>query len=400
MPNLALSRAFRSMLALSMLSPVMVEAQQAPVVADSEGIRVVSNALPPSGPTEWVLSSEPRLRIGTAEADADSGDQVLSRVAGALRLSNGDIVVANAGGYDLRYYTDLGATRAIVGGKGGGPGEFQALSWIGNCGADSVLAYDFLNRRVSVFGPDHELVRSFTPTSPGSPTPPAALHCDREGHFVVLGRSPSIGIDRTPYFRPDVALAIATTTGDLTASLGFVPGTEQYRRPNSVGPRALGKRTSVAIGGGRVYVGTADTYAVAAFDLQGRHVMTVRLDTEPEPITDEDLSAFRTWELAQAHRASQRASWARQLDEMVFPEYFPAYASLLVDAVGCLWVEDYEMLPATPRTWTVFSPNGALLARVRLPAGFGITDVGSDWVLGVGRDGLGVEYVELYSLVR
>jgi hypothetical protein len=50
--------------------------------------------------------------------------------------------------------------------------------------------------------------------------------------------------------------------------------------------------------------------------------------------------------------------------------------------------------------WSVFDSSGAYLGTIALPAGFELHQVGKDFVLGVTRNELDVQVVELYSLDR
>ena len=88
------------------------------------------------------------------------------------------------------------------------------------------------------------------------------------------------------------------------------------------------------------------------------------------------------------------------LDEMAVPATRPAYGILLVDAQGNLWAGEYTRYPASPQRWTVFSRNGELLGEVTVAEQFKVLQIGADWVLGVGRDELDVEYVMLYGLEK
>jgi hypothetical protein len=72
----------------------------------------------------------------------------------------------------------------------------------------------------------------------------------------------------------------------------------------------------------------------------------------------------------------------------------PAFSGLMIDASGNLWVRDVE-----PRTsWQVFGADGVLVAKLTLPEGFEIMDVGDDWILGTITDELGVERVRKYAI--
>ncbi len=50
--------------------------------------------------------------------------------------------------------------------------------------------------------------------------------------------------------------------------------------------------------------------------------------------------------------------------------------------------------------WLVTDADGVALARVRTPDRFEVTEIGADYVLGVGRDSLDVESVRVHALTR
>ncbi|NIM51473.1 MAG: hypothetical protein GTN78_04365 [Gemmatimonadales bacterium] len=103
------------------------------------------------------VSDEPLVEIGVLDGDPN---YQLFRVVGALRLSDGRLVVANSGTNELRFYDSSGRYLRSSGRKGGGPGEFEGLSWLGASGADSLLAYDWPGRQISVFDAAGEYARA------------------------------------------------------------------------------------------------------------------------------------------------------------------------------------------------------------------------------------------------
>lgn len=56
------------------------------------------------------------------------------------------------------------------------------------------------------------------------------------------------------------------------------------------------------------------------------------------------------------------------------------------------WDEDW--------VWSVFATDGSWLGTVATPPYFTISEIGSDYLLGVHRDELGVERVRRYRLVK
>lgn len=76
----------------------------------------------------------------------------------------------------------------------------------------------------------------------------------------------------------------------------------------------------------------------------------------------------------------------------------PAQMVWVTDA-GHLWVSSWTSSDAAVE-WTVHDLTGSPVARLETPARFEVHDVGQDWLLGVGRDSLDVQYVRLYELDR
>jgi len=70
-----------------------------------------------------------------------------------------------------------------------------------------------------------------------------------------------------------------------------------------------------------------------------------------------------------------------------------------VSAGGHLWVSEWQS-SNVPIEWTVHDLEGEPVATLETPGGFELHDVGRDWLLGVGRDSLDVQYVRLYELDR
>ena len=92
--------------------------------------------------------------------------------------------------------------------------------------------------------------------------------------------------------------------------------------------------------------------------------------------------------------------WRDMFEEMPRHETYPAYRSIRADREGRIWLEDSRGPGDETRWWTVFSPEGHALGRVRMPDGFTVFEIGSDYVLGLVRDELEVERVRLHRLTR
>ncbi len=90
------------------------------------------------------------------------------------------------------------------------------------------------------------------------------------------------------------------------------------------------------------------------------------------------------------------------LEALVFPETRAAFSDLRVDGTGSIWLKTGRHFPpvAPSNEWTVFSEVGVLLGSLSLPDRFEALEFGGDYVLGVWKDEMDVEFVRLYSLQK
>ena len=98
----------------------------------------------------WTVSRDVLVSIGSV---SDDSLYELRGAESAIRLSNGDIVIANRGSWQLRWYDSRGHHLRSIGRRGQGPGEFRAL-YVFEGPGDTVLVHDNVNRRTSRFSPD------------------------------------------------------------------------------------------------------------------------------------------------------------------------------------------------------------------------------------------------------
>jgi hypothetical protein len=92
-------------------------ARSGPAVRDSAGVQIVENESYYWGEGEgWRLSESPSLDIGLLEGDPNYQFYL---VAGAARLSDGGIAVANSGTHEIRFYDAAGTFISSAGRKGG-----------------------------------------------------------------------------------------------------------------------------------------------------------------------------------------------------------------------------------------------------------------------------------------
>jgi hypothetical protein len=368
-------------------------------VRDSAGIEIVESTAPAWGKGEaWRVDPAPILAIGVLEGPEE---YQLFRAYSPLRTARGEIVVANTGSLQMRFYDLEGKHLRAVGREGGGPGEFMRMGAIWRLGEDSLVVFDFGNNRLSVHGIDGSFGRTLRLEHVTAAIPlPMGVFADGKilayWHLVSEG-STTEGLQRIPRM-----YGIWDADGSFVDSLARLPGSELFSV--SVGPehsvatgRPFGRAPVEIAGGDRWYYGSSDRYEIEVRGMDGTLQRLMRRPVPNRPVT-KDLIADRERRLRQ-RRAERGATSATPFDDIPYPADMPPYESLRLDAGGNLWVAYYR-LEEEPVRWAVFDPEGRWLGDVQTPDGGRAWDIGDDYVLGVWQDELDVQQVRMYRLVK
>jgi len=362
------------------------------VVRDSAGITIVENLSPVWGHGEgWQVAAAPTVTIGVLEGPEE---YQLFRVRSAVRLQDGRIVIANAGSYELRFYDADGGFSHAVGGQGGGPGEFERfMGAIWRANGDSLVIYDYINSmRLSVFDANGTFGRTFRLDASSTSIP---LADDLIWGDAVVSRSALYDSDDVgDGLRRDSAMyCLHSLTGEVLDTLGRFPGSELYAQNMGEGntlaiSRPFGRSPQSAATAEYWYFGSGDRYEIEGYGRSGALERLLRRNVANRPVTQDQLDEL-------SHRGSGTGVWR----EIPIPETMPAYGQFLGDADGNLWVQEYRV-GDEPEHWAVFDPRGRFLGIVEMPGPGRVTEIGSDYVLGVWTDELDVEQVRLYGLER
>ncbi len=375
-------------------------------VRDSAGIRIVESTAPTWTPGGgWRISEQPRLQIGVRDGDEKLQ---LFRVNGAKRLSDGRIVVLNAGTLTLRAFSSEGEFLWEAGGPGDGPGEFRALNSHHVLSGDTILVWDSRLRRVSFLTPDGHFLRStrLNWPGPGQLTYPYPVF---EGRLVVMTFSspwtndanPSVGLHR-----PSVPLLLFDRGGEVSDTLGLFPGHEQIVHEIAGSPAysvtPLSKTLYVDSRGSSLVIGTADGVEVSVWDELGGPSAIFRQVGVDLALSDADRRWYEDREMELATNPEE-VQWAEiAIANLGYFESRPAFTALKVDRDGNVWIRTGRHFPSSAPSldWTVFSSEGVLLGTVRFPEGFRVLEIGDRELIGVWTDDLGVEYLRAYGLEK
>ncbi len=371
-------------------------------VHDSAGVRIVESSAPVwGGGPGWQLAESPTLRLGVVE-----GDPVFQfdGVTGAQRLRNGAIVVADGGSQEVRFYRGSGDVEAVVGGAGEGPGEFTGLAALGTDPGGRIWAWDFVLRRITWL----DSIGAIQEVTSLGPEPPMLnpIGVLPDGSFVLkqlwaaaqIAQATETGLrrDRIAYVRFD-------SRGTLLDTVGLFPGREVY--VSEEGGRGVmntppfGKNSVGAIWDGSLAIGSQSSFELGQYGTDGALEKLVRIPGRDLSVGDDDLETY-IQERLRAVALEDQARFRQSLEAMPVPATKPAYGGFLADEGGNLWVSEWAVYPQVPLRWTVLDEGGRWLGEVEMPEGFLPLAIGGDWILGVEKDELDVEYVALYDLLK
>jgi hypothetical protein len=279
--------------------------------------------------------------------------------------------------------TDGGLLR-VIGRRGLGPGEFRAIRGVQVLEGDSVLVYDPLAARLSVFAPDAEhpaYVRNLFDLSGGPPfwiwrTPGSP-------GYVALTRPPFRQHETEP--RLDEVRMLDPEGRPAGEPLRRYPSRSFIRVQQgggfSVMPNPFGHEGFVAVGREHVYLGWSDTLGAAVLDGAGRETSSFRIPYHPPAITRADVDAARADLPEQA-----AATFGRAIGDSA-PARWPPLRGMLSDVGGRVWLG----LPASagePREWAAFDADGGYHASVFVPATIEVHAIRGGRVYGFARDEL------------
>lgn len=389
------------------------------VFSDSAGVTLASAETPFWAPgAGWRLSEEPTLQIGVLEGPEE---YQFSGLVGAVRLSDGRIVVADAGSLELRFFGADGRFLSRVGREGDGPGEFRHLGFLGVFQGDSLATFDLYLRRVQIFGPDGGLARSYSVESMAERVIPQKVIDIVDGSFMAIrffdvDREISNGIARWPH---EIVATMDLRTGQID-SISHVPGSETFfeASPNGdvVDSRYIfGNGNEFSAQAGRIAIIATDTFSVTVSGLDGSPALIIRREVLPEPATEEQFNRYVDGVLQlvfpgendEAREDVER--YRRSLLDQPKAPTLPILRSVQLDEEGNIWLEMYYHPGEDPPPYQVFKADGTWLGEVAMPPGLDrgfntywapYFQIGSDFILGVWKDELDVQYVRLYELVK
>lgn len=375
----------------------------AAVARDSAGITIVENPVPAAALARQ-LDSVAVLSIGGGIGGADYD---LNEIRGAVRLTDGRIVVADNASGELRFFDSTGTLVSRTGRKGKGPGEFEQMLSLWAIAGDTLVVFDLSTRRLSFIAPSGGYVRQADLAQQGFMAPVGRLD---DGTIVATGFSfnptslPSLGT----IFRSPLPVLLVAADGGAPDTMATFEGAEMYTEEISFGGRSFptpmglqfGRNTTVTAAGSRIYVADNAKPEIQIYGRDGKLIRLVRLAYTPGTVTE---AAKKAQEAENLDRLTQNLgmppAMVSQAQDMVrrakYATQLPPYNAILIARDGNLWVQEYTT-PGDPLRFSVHDTTGSRVAITTLPAGVRPVDIGGDYVLGIWRDADDLEHVRLY----
>ena len=363
----------------------------APLAAQPRTIRY---NVPPASAA--VTLSTPTLTLDQSQCELNRANAVLLQGSGAL-------VVINAGNRELCFYDAAGAFVKKAGRRGAGPGEFEEMYWASVYRGDSIAITDRLQNRITIFGPRGDRGREFVVLKPdtlGSQTLSVPLS---NGEFL-LGFSEI----RTAAPRPDAAvfhqqIVRASPTGANGPRVARLASSEHFIQKADVGSGvaywslAFGRMFSVSPSSVGFLHGDGSDGLIREYDAAGQVRTQHSTGLSRRPVTPAMINDFRKSTLETTPPA-RRAVIEKMLDEMPYPRELPAYARVLSDPNGPVWVQTYP--DSSGAYWVRLNPANASAAAFQFPSRFSLHAVRGDRACGIGRDADDLQTVYCFAIPR
>lgn len=333
------------------------------------------------------LAAEPEVIIGDREADPAHD---LHFPTGALRLSDGTVVVADAQSRQVRNFSANGEHLRTVGGEGEGPGEFRSLIGLHRAVGDTVVAWDRTQRRATRIAPDGSVagIHSVRLDAEDAGLDPDVILTIQDAHPTASGAlllsllaEPPLGEpDRTDLLEDSLPVMVHhPDSGDFTL-LGTFPGRVWFRHDRSVRALPFAPGLSIAAGREVIYVGDSRTDSIVRFTDRGEVLAPIPVPLSARPVTPDDVAWVRE-RLVERAVPDLRDRAQEVADAMTLPDTMPAYDHLRVDAEDRLWIRRAAGADRAMRQWVVVDAEGAPVARVLIPDGLELVDADAEHVV-------------------
>jgi hypothetical protein len=339
--------------------------------------------------------------VRTDSVIASSGDGYdLFSASHARTLSDGRVVVLNAGSQEVLVFSTDGHLERRFGGEGQGPGELTRPQFLGLLDGDSIVVADILPlpQRAMVFRSDGTLARTFELDGPPDGKIwyvfPHGITTDR----ALVG---SLGFEPTSEGESgSVRIPLTVVVYDLDGSLSHVVErpeifSEFFNIDSDGAPRSFlpppATHALSASGGSGFVMARGTSRDVLRFGSDAELRTTLRLPQTPA-LSRSAIDGLRRGWIDEATTDAARALRRRAADDAPVPEAPHVVGDVWIDLLDRTWIREANLEADPLARWLVYDGD-ALLGYVDMPAELDVREIGADYVLGVLRNDLDVETI-------
>lgn len=371
----------------------------ASVVADSAGVRTIRISWD-TAPVRPVDTTRVLVIGGAGEFD-DAG---FYKVRGIASLGDTTLFVVDGGAQQV-VRVDLMTRRMVrIGRRGDGPFEFRGLTSLIPTAAGNLYAVDAQRRRIVEFSASGDLVAEHG--FPREAQAPGHLHVVLAGPATMDG----IYVGVVPVFTgmPDGhahrAYGALVRFSEPSDTLVRFLGESEFISADAAGAVMFGASTLMSGSEDGIWIGDTATPMVERWAPRAGLVTRVLWTTRrARQLTPPRLEQF--WKTVESKLPGSDMSVLAEMKQTIpFADSIPAFGSLVTGARE-VWIADhyppeavYFEEPVSTQEWLVVDWETGDSYRVVTPSGFELRLVTPTYLIGVHRDGLGVETVRLYPV--
>lgn len=271
----------------------------------------------------------------------------------------------------------------------------QTAAWVG----------DYRPWQFLVFGPDGQWVRTVRP-EPVFPNPPGVIEVLGDGRTLLATRP--ITSQGENWSERYLTVVLHGPDGSVLDTVGTYPNGRwgMLRDFPRLGLYPLFESFFQLDAHGRTVVmghGSQPRFSIHTVSDSLVLQRIVRWNAGSQRITRSDIAAERQT-LADRYRDLEPAMYNEMVGPLISEERpvadsFPAFVSLRLGNDGRTWVRSFVKPTEPPeQRWYVFNADGTFACLARLPDAAEFYEFGSDYILALDRDDLGVERVLKYSI--
>jgi hypothetical protein len=344
------------------------------------------------GPSEtWAFDTIPIVTIPGNPDDETAFDGVV----GAVRTADG-VAVGDLRNQQVKFYRSDGSLRG-----NGLPiaTNSRRLLWIGRCpGTEQITAQDIGSKTFIFLDDSGHVIRSIG--VPNALTFARLLLCDDDG-MLFFAPYPSKPFTTEGILSARASLVRLGTHGERTV-LGAFTATEFFfsKKDKTFIEQPLGDLAFGVGLGEEVLIGASGNSWIDVVDTKGRTKRRFNSGLTPRPAVAGDLLEALTLRIYKEPSTSVRQRDRKTIVQTPLLRAELLYDALLADKQGNAWLRTFEIPRRDSVRWSIVDRTGSAVASITLPSNLYLTEIGSDYILGVQR-GVGVrERVSMYALKK